>query len=148
MTTTTATLRMLLLICISLGQIRLASMQSTIVSVDGTYLITMVADPDGRKDMFLQFNGRDSGFAAYSQGDAVAGLVVGVYLKAGTRVGARYTGNSQDSSALGVGFASYGSRYVTLRGSGKSNGPPHVVWFDHRFTPDWPGFAIIPMKII
>ncbi|KAK7095854.1 uncharacterized protein [Littorina saxatilis] len=133
MTTTTATLRMLLLICISLGQIRLVSMQSTNVPLDGTYLITMVADPDGRTDMFLQINGRDSGFVAYGQGDAVAGLVVAVYLRAGTRVSARYTGHYQGATSLGVGFVSHGSRFVTLRCSGQSSGPPNVVKFDHRF---------------
>ncbi|KAK7088322.1 uncharacterized protein [Littorina saxatilis] len=131
MTTTTATLRMLLLICISLGQIRLVTMQSTNVPETGVYLITMVADPDGRTDMFLQLNGRDAGFVAYGQGDAVAGLVVAVHLKAGTRVSARYTGNTQGATSLGVGFVSYGIRFITLRCTGQSSG--NVVNFDRRF---------------
>ncbi|KAK7088323.1 hypothetical protein V1264_022252 [Littorina saxatilis] len=131
MTTTTATLRMLLLICISLGQIRLVTMQSTNVPETGVYLITMVADPDGRTDMFLQLNGRDAGFVAYGQGDAVAGLVVAVHLKAGTRVSARYTGNTQGATSLGVGFVSYGIRFITMRCTGQSSG--NVVKFDRRF---------------
>ncbi|KAK7092016.1 uncharacterized protein [Littorina saxatilis] len=140
MTTTTATLRMLLLICISLGQIRLVTMQSVKVPVDGVYLITMVADPDGRTDMFLQFNGHDAGFVAYGLGDAVAGLVVAVYLKTGTRVSARYTGNTQGATSLGVAFASYNKTYVTLRCSGQSSGYPNVVKFDHRFLSNSEGW--------
>ncbi|XP_070205332.1 uncharacterized protein [Littorina saxatilis] len=110
MTTTTATLRMLLLICISLGQIRLVTMQSVTVPVHGVYLITMVADPRGRSYMILQFNGHDAGFVAYGVEDAIAGLVVAVYLKGGTRVSARYQGNTQAATSLGVAFASYNER--------------------------------------
>ncbi|KAK7088512.1 uncharacterized protein [Littorina saxatilis] len=136
MTTTTATLRMLLLICVSLGQIRLVSMQSTKVHVAGVYLITMVADPDGRADMFLQFNGRDAGIAAYGQGDAVAGLVVAVYLKGGTRVSVRYTGNPEGASTFGVGFVSHDKDdFVTLRSRGQFTAPHHLVKFYHRVLP-------------
>ncbi|KAK7088373.1 uncharacterized protein [Littorina saxatilis] len=134
MTTTTATLRMLLLICISLGQIRLVTMQSVTVPVHGVYLITMVADPRGRSYMILQFNGHDAGFVAYGVEDAIAGLVVAVYLKGGTRVSARYQGNTQAATSLGVAFASYNERnYVTLRCSGQYSSPPNIVKFDQRF---------------
>ncbi|XP_070205177.1 uncharacterized protein [Littorina saxatilis] len=133
MTTMTATLRMLLLICISLGQIRLVRMQIPNVTVDGVYLIAMVADPYIRTEMFLQFNRSDAGFAAYGRGDAAAGLVVAVYLKAGTIVTCIYTGNPKRASGVSVGFASYVKNYLTLRSSGQSSGPPNVVKFDYRF---------------
>ncbi|KAK7087473.1 uncharacterized protein [Littorina saxatilis] len=133
MTTTTATLRMLLLICISLGQIRLVSMQSITMPIDGVYLITMAADPGERTDMFLQFNGRDSGFVAYGIDQAVGGLGVAVYLEAGTKVSVRYTGYAQEYSTLGVGFVSSEKRFVTLRlNEGQSAGPSNIVWFDQR----------------
>ncbi|KAK7088278.1 uncharacterized protein [Littorina saxatilis] len=134
MTTTTATLRMLLLICISLGQIRLVSMQAPTMPLDGVFLLYYVVDPNiVTTSLSMQFNESDAGFTAYGIGDAIAGLNVAVYLKAGTRINTRVSGRTEGDSRFEGNFASYVKKFVTLRCSGQSSGPPNVVNFDHRF---------------
>ncbi|XP_070205370.1 uncharacterized protein [Littorina saxatilis] len=127
----TATLRMLLIFII-LGQMRLVT--STIVPVDGVFIITMVADPDGRTDMFLQLDGHDAGFVAYAEEYVIAGLTVGLYLKAGTRVGARFTGDPEGATNYGMALASYiKDSFVTVRSNGYSSSQSNAVHFHHQY---------------
>ncbi|KAK7089823.1 uncharacterized protein [Littorina saxatilis] len=135
MTTTTATIRMLLLLCVSLSQIRLVSMQSTksaIIPEDGVYIISMVADPQIKTDTILQLNGNDAGFVAYGHEGVTGGLSAALYLKAGTKVSAKLYGGA---SRLDVSLATKTkSNFVTVRSKGYAWERSHFVHFHHQYN--------------
>ncbi|XP_070175803.1 uncharacterized protein [Littorina saxatilis] len=119
-TTSTFPLPTLLLLLLSLGELRLAMTSSVLlapftVRETGVYIVTMVSDPDGpeQADLVLLINGQQTKFRAYGTDRVVGGLSVAIPLNAGDKVGAEGSGVDAGNSGLrlNIGFVGYDKNF-------------------------------------